>query len=57
MEGLSIAVKLSLRQLLDSQFVNLVLRVLQKSGANPRRLKLEITESSMLEKLEDTIPR
>jgi EAL domain-containing protein (putative c-di-GMP-specific phosphodiesterase class I) len=57
MEGLSLAVNVSLRQLLDSQFVNLVLAVLQRSDANPHRLKLEITESSMLEKLVDTIAK
>jgi diguanylate cyclase (GGDEF)-like protein/PAS domain S-box-containing protein len=55
MQHLSIAVNVSLRQLLDLHFVNLVLEALRKSGANPCKLKLEITESSMLEKLEDTI--
>jgi diguanylate cyclase (GGDEF)-like protein/PAS domain S-box-containing protein len=57
MKDLCVAVNVSLRQLLDSQFVNVVLEVLRKSEANPRRLKLEITESSMLEKLEDTIAK
>ncbi len=55
MRHLSIAVNVSLRQLLDLHFVNLVLEALRKSGSNPCRLKLEITESSMLEKVEDTI--
>jgi EAL domain-containing protein (putative c-di-GMP-specific phosphodiesterase class I) len=57
MEDLTVAVNVSLRQLFHSQFVNVVLEVLQKTGANPRRLKLEITESSLLEKLEDTIAK
>jgi diguanylate cyclase (GGDEF)-like protein/PAS domain S-box-containing protein len=57
MGHLSIAVNVSLRQLLDLHFVDLVLGVLQKSEANPCKLKLEITESSMLEKLEDTIAK
>jgi diguanylate cyclase (GGDEF)-like protein/PAS domain S-box-containing protein len=53
----SIAVNVSLRQLLDLHFVDIVLAALRKSGANPCRLKLEITESSLLEKLEDTIAK
>ena len=57
MNNLTIAVNVSLRQFLDSHFVNLVLETLQKSGTNPCRLKLEITESSMLEKLDDTIAK
>jgi diguanylate cyclase (GGDEF)-like protein/PAS domain S-box-containing protein len=57
MEHLSIALNVSLRQLLDLHFVKLVLEALRKSGANPRKLKLELTESSMLEKLEDTIAK
>jgi diguanylate cyclase (GGDEF)-like protein/PAS domain S-box-containing protein len=57
MEDLSLAVNMSLRQLLDLHFVDVVLEVLRKSGADPHKLKLEITESSMLEKLEETIPK
>jgi diguanylate cyclase (GGDEF)-like protein/PAS domain S-box-containing protein len=57
MENLSIAVNVSLRQFRDSHFVNLVMEALRKSGANPHRLKLEITESSILEQLEDTIAK
>jgi diguanylate cyclase (GGDEF)-like protein/PAS domain S-box-containing protein len=57
MEHLSLAVNVSIRQLLDPHFVNLVLDVLRTSGVNPRKLKLEITESSMLEKVEDTIAK
>lgn len=57
MAHLSIAVNVSLRQLLDFRFVDVVLEVLRNSGANPRKLKLEITESAMLEKLEDTIEK
>jgi diguanylate cyclase (GGDEF)-like protein/PAS domain S-box-containing protein len=57
MEDLSLAVNVSLRQLLDLHFVDVVLEVLRKSGADPHKLKLEITESSILEKLEETIPK
>jgi EAL domain-containing protein (putative c-di-GMP-specific phosphodiesterase class I) len=56
-EHLSIAVNVSLRQLLDPHFVDLVLGALRQSGAKPHRLKLEMTESSMLEKLDDTIAK
>jgi EAL domain-containing protein (putative c-di-GMP-specific phosphodiesterase class I) len=57
MRHLSIAVNVSLRQLLDVHFVSLVIEALRKSGANPCRLKLEITESSMLEKVQETIAK
>jgi diguanylate cyclase (GGDEF)-like protein/PAS domain S-box-containing protein len=57
MEELSVSVNVSLRQLLDSHFVNVVLEALRKSSANPSRLKIEITESSMLEKRDDTIDK
>jgi diguanylate cyclase (GGDEF)-like protein/PAS domain S-box-containing protein len=56
-QNLSIAVNVSLRQFRDSNFVNLVIETLRRSGANPRRLKIEITESSLLEQLEDTIAK
>jgi EAL domain-containing protein (putative c-di-GMP-specific phosphodiesterase class I) len=57
MESLTIAVNVSVRQFLDANFVQLVLDVLRETGADPSRLKLEITESSVMEKLEDTIAK
>src|ERR1035438_9426361 len=57
MEGLTIAVNVSIRQFLDSRFVHLVEKVLRESGANPHRLKLEITESFIMEKANDTIAK
>jgi EAL domain-containing protein (putative c-di-GMP-specific phosphodiesterase class I) len=56
-KSLCVAVNVSLRQFLDSHFVQDVEDVLVKSGANPRRLKLEITESFMMEKASDTIAK
>lgn len=56
-ENLSVAVNVSLRQFRDVHFVDLVRETLRNSGANPHRLKLEITESSMLEKIDDTISK
>lgn len=55
MESLTVAVNVSVRQLLDPQFVNLVREILRTSGANPRRLKLEVTESSTMEKITEVI--
>jgi EAL domain-containing protein (putative c-di-GMP-specific phosphodiesterase class I) len=57
MAGLNIAVNVSIRQFLDSRFVQLVEKVLRESGANPGRLKLEITESFMMDKASDTIAK
>jgi diguanylate cyclase (GGDEF)-like protein/PAS domain S-box-containing protein len=57
MERIGISVNVSLRQFLDSNFVTLVEEVLRESGANPRRLKIEITESSVMEKVDDTIAK
>ena len=56
-EGLTLAVNVSIRQFLDSHFVYLVEKALRESGANPQRLKLEITESLILEKATDTIAK
>jgi EAL domain-containing protein (putative c-di-GMP-specific phosphodiesterase class I) len=55
-EGLTLAVNVSIRQFLDSHFVHLVEETLRESGANPHRLKLEITESLILEAT-DTIAK
>jgi EAL domain-containing protein (putative c-di-GMP-specific phosphodiesterase class I) len=52
-----VAVNVSVRQLLDPHFVNLVREVLRFSGANPHRLKLEITESSVMEKVDEMIAK
>lgn len=57
MEGLNVAVNVSIRQFLDSRFVQQVEKVLRDSGANPRRLKLEITESFMMDKAAETIAK
>jgi diguanylate cyclase (GGDEF)-like protein/PAS domain S-box-containing protein len=57
MEALNIAVNVSIRQFLDSHFVQRVEKALRESGANPHRLKLEVTESFMVEKVDETIAR
>ncbi len=52
---LSIAVNVSARQFRQDDFVAEVLAVLAETGADSRRLKLELTESTVLENIETTI--
>lgn len=52
---LSIAVNVSARQFRQANFVEQVLNTLDKSGANPHHLKLELTESLLLDDVEATI--
>ncbi|ARU30507.1 hypothetical protein CAP31_01625 [Sulfuriferula sp. AH1] len=52
---LTLAVNVSAKQFREADFVAQVERVLQETGAQPSRLKLELTESAMLEQIEDTI--
>lgn len=56
-EELTLAVNVSMRQFLDPHFVHLVEKVLRESGANPKRLKLEITESFLMEKAAGAIAK
>lgn len=55
--ALKIAVNVSARQFRQDDFVALVQAALESSGANPRRLKLELTESMVLEDVENTIEK
>ncbi|BAN36076.1 PAS/PAC sensor-containing diguanylate cyclase/phosphodiesterase [Sulfuricella denitrificans skB26] len=52
---LTVAVNVSARQFHQANFVAQVQRVLLESGAPPAQLKLELTESVVLENIEDTI--
>ncbi|HEY9617765.1 MAG TPA: EAL domain-containing protein [Microcoleaceae cyanobacterium] len=54
---LSMSVNLSGKQLSQSDVVTRVERILQTTGLNPATLKLEITESSIMENAESTIAR
>ncbi len=54
---LQIAVNVGPRQFRQSDFVQQVQRALQSSGVNPALLKLELTESLVLEDVEDTIDK
>ena len=54
---LTIAVNVSPRQFHQSDFVDQVLAVLERTGANPRRLKLELTEGMLISNIEDVITK
>ena len=54
---LDLSVNVSARQFRHPDFVAHVLSVLDATGADPRQLKLEITESLMLDDAEDTIAK
>ena len=54
---LSIAVNVSAVQFRQPDFVAQVLGVLQRSGANPLKLKVELTESLLLDNVEDIIAK
>lgn len=53
--GLTIAVNVSARQFRQIDFVDQVMTVLESSGANPSCLKLELTESLVMEDVDGTI--
>ncbi len=55
--GLTVAVNVSARQFRQEDFVARVLEILAVSGADPRRLKIELTETVLLADIEDTIAR
>jgi len=54
---LTLAVNVSAKQFRHIDFVSQVQRALLDSGAKPSRLKLELTESTVLENVEDTISK
>ena len=57
MAGLDLSVNVSVRQFHHPHFVERVLAILRRTGANPRRLKLELTESMLLKNFDDTIAK
>jgi EAL domain-containing protein (putative c-di-GMP-specific phosphodiesterase class I) len=56
-EHLTIAVNVSARQFRQGKFVEQVLDTIKAYGTNPYRLKLELTESMLLEDVEDIIDK
>ncbi|MBI3479586.1 MAG: EAL domain-containing protein [Nitrosomonadales bacterium] len=53
--GLTLSVNVSAKQFRQADFVAQVRKILLESGANSTQLKLELTESAVLENVEDTI--
>jgi len=54
---LQLAVNVSARQFRQADFMNQIRSALDRSGANPALLKLELTESALLEDVEEAIVR
>jgi diguanylate cyclase (GGDEF)-like protein/PAS domain S-box-containing protein len=54
---LSLSVNVSARQFRHPDFVEQVLAVLEHTGANPHKLKLELTEGMLLDNVEDIIAK
>jgi len=54
---LSMAVNVSAHQFRQSDFVDRVMQALDSSGADPRRLKIELTESLLVHNVEDIIAK
>ncbi len=52
---LTIAINISAFQFCQPDFVARVLAAVERSGANPNKLRLELTESMLLENIEDVI--
>jgi EAL domain-containing protein (putative c-di-GMP-specific phosphodiesterase class I) len=57
MAHLTLAVNVSARQFRQPDFVDEVLAILKKTGANPQRLKLELTESMLVHNVEEIIKK
>ncbi|MBV8665752.1 MAG: EAL domain-containing protein [Burkholderiaceae bacterium] len=54
---LSLAVNISARQFHDTNFVSQVLAALERNGVDPRKLKLELTESLLLKDVDAIIAK
>ncbi len=54
---LTVAVNVSARQFRHGDFVDQVLAMIDSTGVNPQKLKLELTESLLLDDVEDTISK
>lgn len=57
MADVTIAVNVSVRQFSQSNFVSQVSSILKQSGADPKKLKLELTESLLVQNVEDVIQK
>ena len=57
MAHLTVAVNVSARQFRQPDFVDQVLAALENTGADPQRLKLELTESLLVENIQEVIEK
>ena len=57
MSHLTVSVNVSANQFRQKDFVEQVLNVLDKTGANPFRLKLEVTESMLLSNIDEVVDK
>jgi diguanylate cyclase (GGDEF)-like protein/PAS domain S-box-containing protein len=57
MAHLTMAVNVSAQQFREPDFVDKVLSILRHTGANPNRLKLELTESLLVDNVQDIIQK
>jgi EAL domain-containing protein (putative c-di-GMP-specific phosphodiesterase class I) len=55
--ALTLAVNVSARQFHHADFVDRVTALIERTGANPQRLKLELTESMLVEDVEEIIQK
>jgi diguanylate cyclase (GGDEF)-like protein len=54
---LTLAVNVSARQFREPDFARYLLALLDRTGADPKRLKLELTESMLVDNLEDIVSK
>ncbi|WP_158240704.1 EAL and GGDEF domain-containing protein [Telmatospirillum siberiense] len=54
---LTLAVNVSAHQFRQTDFVELILTTLDRTGADPRKLNLELTESALLDDLDDAVAK
>ena len=57
MTNLTVAVNVSARQFRQMDFVEQVVSILEKTGVDPQKLKLELTESMLLDNVQDIIAK
>jgi len=55
--SLAVAVNISAVQFHKTDFVEAVMEVIERTGANPRNLRLELTESILVDNIEDIIAK
>jgi predicted signal transduction protein with EAL and GGDEF domain len=56
-ERLTLAINVSALQLRQKHFVEEICRIIEQTGANPHRLKIELTESTLVSNIEDVIAK